>query len=174
LRVFERVASGFRAVIYAVLAVTAGKTLAGAPSSSAQKQQNATSGVMSHTAGVWLVGLIGVIVVGVAVGMAVYGLTHKFEDKLHTAGMNRHTRQVVRRLGEVGYTGKGAAYAIVGILLVDAAVTHDPSESRGLDAALRTLVEKPFGAVLLCLVALGFLAYGVYCFFQSRYRKVGT
>jgi hypothetical protein len=104
----------------------------------------------------------------------VYGLKHKFERKLKMAGMRQHTRQVVRRLGQVGYTAKGIAYAIVGVLLVDAAITHDPSESRGLDAALRTLAEKPFGAVLLCLVALGFLAYGVFCFFQSRYRKVGS
>jgi hypothetical protein len=173
-RVFERVASAFRAVIYAGFAVAAAKAVAGAPSSSAQKQQNATSGVMAHTAGVWLIGLVGVIVFGVAIGMVVYGLKHKFESKLRTSAMRHKTRQTVRRLGQAGYAGKGAAYAIVGVLLVDAAATNDPSESRGLDSALRALAAKPFGDVLLCLVALGFAAYGVYCFFQSRYRKVGT
>jgi hypothetical protein len=173
-RVFERIASGARAVIYVVLAFTAGKVVAGAPTSSAGSQQNATQGVMAKPAGVWLVGLAGVIVIAVGAGMIWYGLKHKFEDKLHTGRMSARTRKVVRRLGQVGYPAKGIAYGIVGVLLVDAAVTHDPQESQGLDAALRTLVSKPFGVVALIVIAIGFLAYGVFCVFQSRYRKVGT
>ncbi len=173
-RVFERIASGARVVVYLALAVTAAKVVAGAPASSAGSQQNATQGVMAKPAGVWLVALAGVVVLAVGVGMAWYGLKRKFEAKLHTGRMSRTTRQAVRRLGQIGYPGKGAAYAIVGILLIDAAITHDPQQSRGLDAALRTLVSKPFGVAALIAIAIGFLAYGVYCFFQSRYRKVGT
>ena len=173
-RIFERIASGARAVIYAALAVTAGKVVAGAPASSAGSQQNATQGIMAKPAGVWLIGLIGVVVIGVGAGMIWYGLKHKFDDKLHTGRMSHRTRQVVRRLGQIGYPGKGIAYGIVGVLLVDAAITHDPQESRGLDAALRTLAGKPFGVVALIVIAIGFLAYGVFCVFQARYRKVGT
>jgi hypothetical protein len=88
--------------------------------------------------------------------------------------MSARTRQVARRLGQVGYTAKGIAYGIVGILLVDAAITHNPEESRGLDSALRTLAGKPFGVVALIVIAIGFLAHGVFCVFQARYRKVGT
>src|SRR4051794_5621465 len=50
-RAFERIASGARAVVYVVLAVTAGKVVAGAPASSAGSQQNATQGVMAKPAG---------------------------------------------------------------------------------------------------------------------------
>lgn len=173
-RVFERVASGARAVIYVALAFTAGKVVAGAPASSAGSQQNATQGVMAKPAGVWLIALVGVVVLAVGVGMAWYGVKRKFEAKLHTERMSSTTRKAVRRLGQIGYPGKGAAYAIVGILLIDAAITHDPQESRGLDAALRAVVDQPFGVVALIAIAIGFLAYGVFCFFQSRYRKVGT
>jgi hypothetical protein len=173
-RVFERIASGARVVVYLALAFTAGKVVAGAPASSAGSQQNATQGVMSKPAGVWLVALAGVVVLAVGVGMAWYGLTRKFEAKLHTGRMSAATRQAVRRVGQIGYPGKGVAYAIVGVLLIDAAITHDPQESRGLDAALRTLAGKPFGVVALIVIAIGFLAHGVFCFFQSRYRKVGT
>jgi Domain of Unknown Function (DUF1206) len=170
----ERVASGGRAVVYVALAVTAAKVVAGAPASSAGSQQHATQGVMAKPAGVWLVGLAGVVVLAVGIGMIWYGLTHKFEDKLHTARMSRSIRQAVRRLGQVGYPAKGVAYGIVGVLLLDAAITNNPQESRGLDAALRSVADKPFGVVALVVIAIGFLAYGVFCLFQSRYRKVGT
>ena len=74
--------------------------------------------------------------------------------------------------GQIGYAVKGAAYAIVGVLLVVAAATYSSHKSTGLDGALRTLAAQPFGVVLLLVVVLGFALFGVYCFFQSRYRKV--
>src|SRR5690349_3520247 len=137
-------------------------------------QQHATQGVMAKPAGVWLVALAGVVVLAVGAGMAWYGLKRKFESKLHTERMSVRARKAARRLGQIGYAGKGAAFAIVGVLLIDAAVTHNPSESRGLDAAFRTVAGQPFGVAGLIVIAIGFLAYGLFCFFQSRYRKVGT
>jgi hypothetical protein len=169
-RIAERALSGVRAVIYGVLAYQAVKTIAGAGSSSADKQQNATGGLLSSTAGQWLLALIGLVVIGVGIGMAYYGLTAKFERKL--SGMSQQERKTARLLGRIGYTAKGVAFGIVGVLLVAAAVTRDASKSRGLDQALRTLADQPFGPWLLGLVALGFLAFGVFCVFQARYRKV--
>ncbi|MEE3920747.1 DUF1206 domain-containing protein [Micromonospora sp. BRA006-A] len=32
--------------------------------------------------------------------------------------------------------------------------------------------DQSYGPWLLALMALGIAAFGVYCFFQSRYRKV--
>ena len=77
-------------------------------------------------------------------------------------------------LGQIGYIAKGIAFGIVGLLLFDAAVTHNPAKSRGLDAALRALIAQPLGKWLLIFVAIGFVAFGIYCFFQVRYRKATT
>jgi hypothetical protein len=88
--------------------------------------------------------------------------------------MSQRTRQLARRLGQFGYLAKGVAFTIVGLLLLDAAITHNPAKSRGLDAALRALAHQPFGVILLIVVGVGFAAFGVYCFIQSRYRKVGS
>jgi Domain of Unknown Function (DUF1206) len=171
-RVAERVFSGARAIVYAVLAWTALRIVIGSGQSSAQKQQNTTSSLLSSTGGRWLVALIGVAVLGFGIGMAIYGLMAAFERKLETGRMNEGTRHTTRLLGRIGYTAKGVAFAIVGILLVVAAVRQDPSRSRGLDAALRTLAAQPFGGWLLTIVALGFVAFAVFCLFQARYRKV--
>jgi Domain of Unknown Function (DUF1206) len=171
-RTAERIFSGARAVVYGVLAWTAARVVVGAGASSAQKQQNATSSVLSSTGGRWLVAFIGLVVIGFGIGMAWYGLATKFQRKLQTARMNETTRRTARLLGRIGYAAKGVAFAIAGILLVVAAVTADPSKSRGLDAALRTLSRQPAGPWLLSVVAVGFFAFAVFCLFQSRYRKV--
>jgi hypothetical protein len=168
----ERVVSGCRTVLYGYFAWLGIKVLNGANASQAQSQQNTTSKLMDASGGRWLVGIIGLVVVGVGVGLLVYGVKKKFLEHLNTGQMRPSVRQTVRRLGIAGYSAKGVAYAIAGALLVTAAVTYDPDKARGLDGALKTLAKQSFGPWLLGLVALGIAAFGVYCFFQARYRKV--
>ena len=81
------------------------------------------------------------------------------------------TQHWVRRLGVFGYIAKGVTFGIIGVLIGFAALNHDPKEAGGLDAALKTLAAQPFGTVLLCLVALGLAAYGVYCFAAAKAHK---
>ncbi|MEV6931896.1 DUF1206 domain-containing protein [Dactylosporangium sp. NPDC051485] len=171
-RILERISSAARVVIYGVLAWTAGRVVLGAPSSSAQQQQQVTAGLMARAAGEWLVGLLGLAVLAFGLGMAWYGWKRKFARKL-TIAAPRH-RTVAIHAGRIGYVAKGVAFGIVGYLLIDAAVTNDPGKSRGLDAALHTLAGQPYGKFLLVAVAAGVAAFGVYCCFQARYRKVGT
>jgi len=168
----ERVVSGIRAVVYLWLAWTAVKIVIGANSSSADRSQNQSSSLMSTGGGRFLIGLIGLVVLGVGVGLAVYGITKKFEQHLNTEEMVGSVRRTTRRLGVVGYSIKGLAYAITGVLVVVAAVKYDPDKARGLDAALKTLAGHSYGPWLLGLIALGLAAFGVFCFSQAKYRKV--
>ena len=55
----------------------------------------------------------------------------------------------MRRLGTAGYCAKGVALAIIGGLFGYAAITYDPKKAGGLDAALSTVRDQPFGTVLL-------------------------
>jgi hypothetical protein len=171
-RTAERVASAARTVIYAALAWTAYRVVAGTPTSNAEQAQNATAGVMAKPAGPLLVAVGGLAVIALGIGLIVYGARKKFEKRLMMARMSRRARQTAVRLGQAGYIAKGVAFGIVGVLLFQAATSHNPARSRGLDAALRLLVDQPYGPFLLILIAIGFAAFGVYCFFQARYRKV--
>jgi hypothetical protein len=56
--------------------------------------------------------------------------------------------------------------------VVVAAVRFRPEEASGLDQALNTLAQQPYGPWLLAAVALGLAAYGVFCFFDARYHRV--
>jgi hypothetical protein len=171
-RLFERLCSAARAVVYAVFGWTAVKVLRGSAESTADHQQEATATVLSGEGGQWMVGLAGVGVIGFSAALAAYGLVRRFEKHLHTERMSAQARRAVRTLGVVGYTAKGVGYAIVGVLLVIAALTFDPSRSRGLDAALHTLAGQPYGHLLLTVIAAGIAAFGIFCLAQAKYRKI--
>jgi hypothetical protein len=57
------------------------------------------------------------------------------------------------------------------MLLGLAAIRSNPGEAGGLDAALRTLAAQPFGTFLLIAVAIGFAAYGIFCFAAARSHR---
>ena len=168
----ERVISGCRAVIYLWLAWIGVKVVQGAASSQSKSSQNTTSQLMNSSGGRWLVGLIGLVIVGVGIGLCWYGLTKRFERHLNTAQMSPTVHKTTRRLGMFGYPAKGVAYGIFGVLVLAAAITYDARKARGLDGALKALAAHNWGVWLLVLIALGFAAFGIYCFFQARYRKV--
>jgi Domain of Unknown Function (DUF1206) len=48
------------------------------------------------------------------------------------------------------------------VLVVDAAVTYEPSNAGGIDKALLTLRAQPFGEFLPIIAALGLIILGVY------------
>ncbi|MEU4688504.1 DUF1206 domain-containing protein [Actinoplanes sp. NPDC023714] len=168
---FERVLSGVRAVLYGYLAWMAVKVIQGANASMGDNYESKTSGLMSSSGGRWLVGLIGLVVLGIGVGMAYYGLKRKFVKHLNTGQMGQ-SRESIIKLGMAGYTSKGVAYGIAGLLVVIAAVNYDPEKARGLDAALKTLAGYSWGVWLLALIAAGIAAFGVYCIAQAKYRKI--
>src|SRR5690349_20728274 len=108
-RTGERAGSAARAVIYAALAWTAYKVIAGSPTSNAEQAQNATAGVMAKPAGQWLVALGGLVVIAIGLGMILYGARKKFEKRLMLARMSGHSRTAAVRLGQTGYIAKGVA-----------------------------------------------------------------
>jgi hypothetical protein len=160
-----------KAVMYAALAVLAIRFATGGGQSSSEQQQQTTAGVFDWPAGEWLVGAAGLALIGSG-GYHVYkGVTKRFLKEIDTSDATPSAIRLVTRLGQVGFPGKGVALAGVGGLLVWAAVTFDPSKAQGLDGALRTILELPFGRILLTLVALGIAAFGVYLFVRARYPE---
>lgn len=167
-----RIQSLIRGIAYAGLAVTTFSFIAGASGSGqAQQQETVTAKVMKHDAGRWLVGVVGLIVVAVGLAMVVEGATKKFEKQLRTSQMSRRTHTVVRRLGMVGTIARGIVFAVAGALVVEAAVKYDARKSTGLDGALRTLADRPYGPWLLGALALGLIVFGVYGFAAARWAK---
>jgi hypothetical protein len=74
--------------------------------------------------------------------------------------------------GMIGTIARGLVFALVGVLVIDAAVIHKAAQSGGIDKALLTLRNQPFGEFLMMLAALGLAVFGVYGLCEARWRKV--
>lgn len=168
-RIRKRVTSAGRAVIYGVLAYQAVTIATSSGGGGGSSEESMTAKLMNMTGGQLLVGALGLGVIGVGVALAVKGATCKFTKDLQTPATSGRAGDVVLTLGQVGYIAKGIALAVIGGLFVWAAATHNASRAGGLDEALKTLLEQPFGSWLLTAVALGIAAFGVYCIAWARW-----
>jgi drug/metabolite transporter (DMT)-like permease len=86
--------------------------------------------------------------------------------------MSPRTRKVVKLLGTIGTIARGLVFALAGVLVIEAAITHRASQSGGIDKALLTLRNQPFGEFLMLLAALGLVVFGIYGLCEARWRKV--
>lgn len=156
-----------KAVLYAFFAYSAFSVSKGAGKSDEQKTDEATAGLLSSPGGRILVGLVAVGILAAAGYHLWKGWTKGFVEELE-----RHPGRWAVRIGQIGYLAKGVALAIVGILFGSAAVSSRAAEAGGLDAALKTLRDQPFGPYLLTVVALGFAAAGAWSFVKARHAKL--
>jgi len=161
-----------RAVIYAGFSYLTFQVISGTQRSQSHQQQDITATAIQHAAGRWLVGMAGLIVVVIGLVLVSEGALRKFMKFLRRSQMSPRTRRVVELLGVIGTCARGLVFALAGALVVDAAITHRASESGGIDKALLTLRNQPFGEFLMILAALGLAVFGVYGLCEARWRRV--
>lgn len=131
-------------------------------------ESSATAKVLGMPGGVVIVAAIGLVVIGVGLYQGWKALAGDLSEELEQLDLDE--QRAVRWLGGSGYVGRGIAYALVGAFVVQAAVTHDPSKSGGMDKALQEVQQSSFGFPVLLVVTLGFLAFGLFRLVESRYR----
>jgi hypothetical protein len=141
---------------------------------SEQSQQDATSSLLHLPAGRLLVGAIGLVVVAVCGWQLAVAARGHFADTLQTEQMSGEVRRLVRWTGRIGIPARALAILPVGVFLVVAALTADPTDAQGLDGYLSNLINDPGGKVLVALIAVGFTVFAVYTFFEARYRQVSS
>jgi hypothetical protein len=163
-------------ISYTLLAFGAFQMVMGTGSggnSSSTTTQSWTDQLLQQPFGVVLVLIIGVGVIGLACFFFYKAYSVNFRSHFNLAGLDPRLSKAAMTSGRLGYGALGVDFLIVGIFLIVAALHHDPHSAKGLDTALQTLLQQPFGPVLLTIVALGFIAYGVYSFVEARYRRIG-
>lgn len=162
-RLRKRLSSAGRAVVYLALGIAAAGVAVGGGGGSGSGEEALSTRLMALPFGRFLVGAVGIAVIAVGISQIVKGVKQKFTEDLDSGAT-----QMVRRLGTVGYCAKGVSLAIVGGLFGYAALSYDPEKAGGLDAALDTIRQQPFGTVLLVVMALGLASFGVFCFVWAR------
>jgi uncharacterized protein DUF1206 len=162
-RLRKRLSSAGRAVVYLALGILAVGVAVGNGGGSGNGEQALSARLMDLPLGRFLVGAVGIAVIAVGISQIVKGVKQKFREDLDSG-----ITPMVRRLGTAGYCAKGVALAIIGGLFGYAALTYDPGKAGGLDAALDTIRQQPFGTVLLVVMAVGIACFGAFCFVWAR------
>ena len=174
-RLAKRAFSGFRAILYATFCVTTVR-FATRPSSSGgggdEQEESWTARALDWPLGQLIVGAVGAGLIGGGLWVAYRGLAQKFEKRLDTSDMGPTTGTVVDVLGTVGLAARGLVFSVAGFLFVKAAIDFNPEEATGVDGTLRTIADHAYGQVLLTATAAGLVAYGLYSFFEARYRQL--
>lgn len=84
----------------------------------------------------------------------------------HTPGHNTNAPHMLDRVARFGYAAKGVVYFITGFLAVLAALDLG-GQAAGKQSALQSLVDEPWGKVLLGVLSLGLLCFAAWRSIQS-------
>lgn len=170
----KRAGNVAKGVWYGGLCVLTVLKLVGAESESGggSQEDRATSGVLGLPYGRYLVLAVAAGFVAAALFNGYRAITCNFQKKLETHKMSEAEETAATGVGIVGHLARFVVFGLIGAFLAKAAWEYDPEEAVGLDAALYEVARQPYGSFLLGAVAVGLLAYAVYCFVQARYRDV--
>ena len=127
-----------------------------------------TAQVMSWPAGIWIVGIAGLAIVGAGLYYIHKGWAEKYRKQLMANAFTLNWNWVLKG----GLIAHGTVVAIIGAFFVIAAWQADPGEAGGLDRAFGWLSSQLFGQILVTLMALGLLGFAVFCAVNALYRVV--
>jgi Domain of Unknown Function (DUF1206) len=164
---WKRAKSVGLAVVNIAIAFSAARFAMGSGQSSGQQNSGMSAQLMQSGWGKALLIAVGLGIIAVG-GYHIYkGASKKFLKDLRVYGGTG-----VTAVGVTGYVAKGVVLAGAGCLVVFATLTVDPAKAAGLDAAVKTLGQAPFGKFLLILAALGIAAFGAYSFVRSKHGRM--
>jgi hypothetical protein len=172
--IVKRLGYAISGLAYGGLAVTAAGMLIGLAGGSGNSTQKWTALLLSQPFGPWLVGAVGLIIIAVGINALYVAYTAKFCEKLKLGEMSEAQRSWATWVGRIGLTARGLILGLIGLFLLVAAWQTDANEARGLAGAFKVLARQPYGPWLLGTIAVGFIAYGVYMFFEARFRRISA
>lgn len=165
-----RIGEAGQAVVFLALGAVAVAVAFGARPDGDEAAREASSGALAVPGGVFLLGAVGLGLLIGGVSFVVMGVRRTFRNKVAVPG-GRWGR-IVTIAGIVGFVAKGVALAVIGVLLLVAAVREEARAAGGLDAAVEALLEMPAGPYLVGAVGAGLIVYGVFTVARAKYAKL--
>jgi len=160
----RRINDAFWSVVNGFLAVLAASFLFTSKSSgdTDQSDKSLTAKVMNWSGGRLLVGVVGLALLGYGVYLVWRAFTNDRQDERAILEAAPNETPAVRLLSRIGNVGRGAILGVIGVLVLAAAIEHDPNQTEGIDGALKRLLAHGWGEVAVFLIAVGFAAFGIY------------
>lgn len=168
--IVRRLGYGMSGLAYASLAMSAVKLMTiGRESSGGNSAQAWTAKLMSQPFGLWLVGTVGALIIGVGFYYFYRAFSNEFRKKLKLEPMREETRNLLMGISKFGLSARGFVFLLIGGFIVQAARSYDPTKVETSEGVLQQLSQHPW---LLAIVSFGLIAYGIYLGIQARYRRI--
>ena len=130
--------------------------------------QGWTARLLAEPYGRWLVAAAGAAVVGAGAYYWVKAYSEKYKRDIRRTETTERLDWVMK----LGLVAHGVVVAIIGGFLIWAAWTHDASEAGGLNMAFAQIREAAYGRILLLAVAVGLVAFALFCLIKAVYGIV--
>jgi hypothetical protein len=128
-----------------------------------------TAAVLAMPFGRWLIGAVGLCVIGTGVAIGLKAFKTEWEQRLV---LTSSAKRWVRPVACIGFIARGVVFVLIGGFLVLAAIEANPGEAHGLGGALRALQQQSYGWSLLALTALGLFLFGTFQLIVAWFRHI--
>lgn len=125
--------------------------------------------LMQQPFGRWLVGAVGLVMIGAGIAHAIKGYKAKFHKNFD---MPKRTQQWAYPVCRFGLVIRGIVFVIVGSFFIIAAYQFNPDQAGGTAEVFSTLRSQAYGQWLLAIVAVGLFAFGLYSLLAAIYRRI--
>lgn len=146
-------------------------TLGGNSGDSGGGSEGLASWLLQQPYGRWLLGAVGLAIIGAGVAHGIKGWKAKFDRHFDMPSQTKRWAYPICRFGLVI---RGLVFLIIGSFFTIAAYQVDPNQAGGLAEVFSTLRSQIFGRWLLAFVALGLFAFGLYSLLEAVYRRVNA
>jgi hypothetical protein len=171
----QRLGYAMNGIVYTGLAFSAVQILLGSSNGgNGDSAEDWTARLLSQPFGQWLVGTVAAFIIGLGFYEFYEAFSSKIRKQLNLSELSRHECKTVMTICRFGLLARGVVFCLIGWFLIQAATEYNAQKAGGLDQALQTLAQQPYGPLLLGIVALGLVAYGIYMIVQARYRQLGV
>jgi len=167
-----RIGNVIRGVIYGALGLEAFRLVRGLRGSTGREAELWTARIMELPFGVWLAGIIGLIVAIYGISQLITAIRVRVEDTLDLSGVPPRWRLPLTRIGRFGIGARGVIVAVLGVFLTRAAITHNPSAAAGTRESMIEIANAVQGRWLLLGIAAGLFAYGVDQALHAKCRRI--
>lgn len=167
-----RAADAMTGALYVAFAVAAVRIAAAPSRQGGRIVETWATGMLVVPGGAMLLGGVGLLLVGAGGVLVHRAWTEPFEEVFDPRTVPDGVRQLLSAAARFGTLVRGGVLGTCGLLVIQAAATRRPDQVGDVGDALSAIETTPFGAWLLGVVAIGFIAYGTYQLAKVGYRRV--
>ncbi len=161
--IVKRIGFAVSGISYLLLGVDTYQIIQGAGKGSQTTQlQQAAGTLLTKSWGIYVVAFVGLVIIVAGLLQVNEGFHPSFDKQFKVYQLTGSQQKWITRMGRFGMAARGLIFTLVGIFLFLAALQNNPAQAKGFDAVLATILQQPYGPLLLGVVAVGLIGFGIY------------